>query len=98
MSVNDVKSRNILPARLKGDAQHNRVFRYGKRYKSSFMQMIVCKTQNNAEGRIGFVISKKAVRTAVKRNRVRRFVKEAVRHWWKYLSDPVSSNSAVKTV
>jgi ribonuclease P protein component len=37
------------------------------------------------EGRIGFTIPERVVKSSVKRNRVKRLLREAVRHWWQWI-------------
>lgn len=87
MLTGDKKSRYRLPARLSGKAEFDRVFRNGKRFKKSFLQIVVCPVTGDREGRIGFVIPEKSVKKSTKRNRVRRLLRETIRHWWGFIRE-----------
>lgn len=85
MPATESKAGNRLPARFTRKAEFDRVFRNGKRFRKSFLQIVICPAESRNEGRIGFVITGKLVGKATRRNRIRRILKEAVRHWWKYI-------------
>ncbi len=85
MPAKESKAGNRLPARFTRKGEFDRVFRNGKRFRKSFLQIVICHAGSRNKGRIGFVITAKLVRKATKRNRIRRILKEAVRHWWKYI-------------
>ncbi len=81
-----------LPPRLRRTSDFRRVKRFGKRHRSAFLVLYVSRTLLNnggnsdepagSSGRVGFTVPEKAVKGAVKRNRIRRLMKEAVRLWW----------------
>ncbi|MCX6646838.1 MAG: ribonuclease P protein component [bacterium] len=79
-------TRYRLPASLSGKAEFDRVFRNGKRYRHAFLQLIISPAEREAEGKIGFVIPDKSVKKSSRRNRIKRLLREAVRHWWMYLN------------
>lgn len=64
--------------RLKNAEDFRRVFSYGKKKYLNGLTVIVCKNANNAP-RIGFAISKKQIKHAVDRNRLKRIAKERFR-------------------
>lgn len=83
---------NRLPPRLTRKSEFRRVTRSGERYRLSFLQMYVhpaipwgAQGKNVTGGRVGFVVPDRDVKGAVRRNRVRRLMREAVRHWWKHV-------------
>lgn len=66
--------------RLRSKKDHDRVYKEGLRYKSPFFLLICAKRKDSTSpSRFSFVISKKVEKTAVKRNRVRRQIREMVR-------------------
>lgn len=66
--------------RLTSRFQFNVVRKYGEYTEGSLMHVYVLKPKNfNGETKIGFVISNKFHKNAVKRNRVRRIFREVVR-------------------
>ena len=81
------KTRYRLPRSLSGKADFDRVFRNGKRYRHAFLQIIVYASVQGSDGRIGFVIPDKSVKKSSRRNRIRRLLRESIRHWWGYIKD-----------
>ncbi len=83
-----------LPPRLRNTGDFRRVRRYGKRRRLEFLVLYVNRLPLRHEpgrdpvmqqGRVGFTVPEKVSKKAVKRNRIRRMMKEAVRHWWPYI-------------
>ena len=67
--------------RLTQPVEYRRVFDHS-RCKASNRWITVLATPNSQNAsRLGLVISRKAVRTAVARNRIKRQVRESFRHW-----------------
>ena len=60
------------------------VYQYGKTVRKSRMSLVFC---DNTRGftRVAVVVSKKVTKTAVKRNRIRRRVYEAIRQNFKFV-------------
>jgi ribonuclease P protein component len=86
---------NRLPPRLTRKAEFSCVFRNGKRFRMDFVQMLILPLENpgtpeNAgqTGRVGFVVPQHTVKLSTKRNRVKRMLREAIRHWWRYIDPP----------
>jgi ribonuclease P protein component len=79
-------TRYRLPASLSGKDEFDRVFRNGRRYRLAFLQLIISPAEREAEGKIGFIIPDKSVKKSSRRNRIKRLLREAVRHWWMYLN------------
>jgi ribonuclease P protein component len=61
-------------ARLSGAGAFEALFERGRRIDGRYMQLIVAAT-DAPQGRVGFVISRKALKRAVDRNRLRRQVR-----------------------
>ncbi len=61
-------------ARLSGAGEFESLFERGRRIDGRYMQLIVAPT-DAPQGRVGFVISRKALSRAVERNRLRRQVR-----------------------
>ncbi len=81
---------NRLPPRLTRASDFRRIIRNGRRCQHAFLQLYVlpCNSRNrhtSSKGNAGFIVPDRAVHGAVKRNRVRRMMKEVFRHWWKYV-------------
>lgn len=76
-----------LPPRLKKQSEFRRISRRGKRFRSEFLRLDVLAHESGAtvKGRVGFTIPDKSINSSVKRNRVRRMLKESVRHWWEQI-------------
>jgi ribonuclease P protein component len=64
--------------RLRGAAAFAAVFRSGRRFEASRLQLLVIRT-HDAHGRVGYVIGKKLLGRAVDRNRLKRMLREAIR-------------------
>jgi ribonuclease P protein component len=65
--------------RLRGSAAFAAVFRSGRRFEGSRLQLLARST-SNAATRVGFVIGKKLLGRAVDRNRLKRMLREHVRN------------------
>jgi ribonuclease P protein component len=84
---------NRLPPRLTRISEFRRITRTGKRHQHTFLQLyfLPASMPNNQKsgkstGRVGFVVPIRAIKSSVERNRVRRLLREALRHWWKHIS------------
>ncbi len=64
--------------------QFNRVFNKGKVVRSKYLLIFSLENQLDYP-RLGFAISKKSIKSAVKRNRIKRIIKEEFRHQKKLL-------------
>jgi ribonuclease P protein component len=64
--------------RLRGTGAFDAVFRTGRRFDGSFLQLVGARTAQSP-GRVGYVISRKSMPRAVDRNRLRRLLRETVR-------------------
>jgi ribonuclease P protein component len=64
--------------RLRGAAAFAAVFRGGRRFEASRLQLLAMPT-TAASGRVGYVIGKKLLGRAVDRNRLKRMLREAIR-------------------
>jgi ribonuclease P protein component len=64
--------------RLRGTAAFAAVFRSGRRFEGSRLQILAVPT-SGATGRAGYVIGKKLLGRAVDRNRLKRMLREAIR-------------------
>jgi len=82
-------SKITLPERLTKPSEFRRITKNGSRKRHDFLTIYVSPASNpgrrGGKGRIGFIITSRAVKSAVKRNRVRRLLREAVRKWWMHL-------------
>ena len=65
--------------RLTGARQFGRVFEQPERFKSKELVILV-RSNGLTEARLGLGISRKHVRRAVRRNRVKRIIRESFRH------------------
>lgn len=83
-------SRKSPPPTLRHKSEFRRVFRSGRRLRDEFVQIIFLKRPRHEDprkpgGRVGYVIPEAAIKGAVKRNRMRRLLREALRAWWEYI-------------
>jgi ribonuclease P protein component len=62
---------------LRGASAFDSLFRHGRRIDGRYLQCVVAATA--AQGRVGWVISRKHVPRAVDRNRLRRQIREMLR-------------------
>lgn len=75
------------PHRLRGDARFRlsgppaftRVFKEGRRRDGRYVQIVVAAASTPDSGRVGMVVSRKALSRAVDRNRFKRKMREALR-------------------
>ena len=74
-------------ARLLKHADFDRVYKQGRRHFSSHMTVFYLR-QAEGEARIGFTVGR-ILGGAVVRNRVKRRMREAVRHWRALLKGPI---------
>ena len=63
--------------RLRGAAAFAAVFRSGRRFEASRLQLLAIRTSGC--GRVGYVVGKKLLGRAVDRNRLKRMLREAIR-------------------
>jgi len=75
-----------LPDRLTKPAEFLRITKKGARYRQNFLTVYISRAvdagASGGSGRVGFIITGHAVKGSVKRNRIRRLLREAVRKWW----------------
>lgn len=67
-----------MPGRLSRQHDFDRIYKQGKRYRGSLLTVIVLPGEETGP-RAAYVVSKKVARQAVRRNRVRRWMREALR-------------------
>ena len=65
--------------RLRGERAFEAVFRTGVRLDGRFLQLVATPAERSP-GRVGYIIARRAIPLAVDRNRLRRRLREAVRH------------------
>jgi ribonuclease P protein component len=81
--MTSANTRNRLPERLTRKSEFRRIARRGKRIQSGFLKIIYRPVSGSSgAGRIGYEIPDRIIKGAVGRNRVRRLLREAIRHWW----------------
>lgn len=66
-------------SRLLSASQFRAVFQHGRRVNHPLLTIIQCQNNNNT-ARLGLAVSKKNVRHAVDRNRIKRIIREWFRH------------------
>ena len=76
--LKDRRMRLCKPAWLLKPQQFRRVYEQGRRYDGRFMTVFVT-TNDSAEHRFGITVSKRVSMSAVKRNRAKRLLREAIR-------------------
>lgn len=64
--------------RLRSKKDFSKVYRLGHHYQDKFLKLIVYKNDDEQQ-LVGFVVSKKVNKQAVKRNRIKRQLREAYR-------------------
>lgn len=74
---------------LKKNYEFARVYRKGKYYTSNNLTLYVLSTKGNTK-KIGITVSKKAYGKSVKRNRVRRLVRESYKNYEKEIKKNTS--------
>jgi ribonuclease P protein component len=68
------------PMRLSSKYEFNKTRRFGKVFNGNHSRMYIYKPENyNGPSKVGFVVSNKLSKSAVRRNRIRRIFREAVR-------------------
>ncbi|OGW80757.1 MAG: ribonuclease P protein component [Omnitrophica bacterium RIFCSPLOWO2_12_FULL_44_17] len=65
--------------RLVHTKEYRHVFKKGKKFHDSGISLYCFKLENNDLGKLGVIISRKAVRKATQRNRMKRVVREFFR-------------------
>ncbi|MCL2309748.1 MAG: ribonuclease P protein component [Proteobacteria bacterium] len=65
--------------RLSGPKAFARVFKEGKRCEGRYVQIVTAVAPLSGDGRVGLVVSRKALARAIDRNRFKRKVREALR-------------------
>ena len=65
---------------LRSSADYRRVFQRGKSVSSPHAKLLYFLNDDNVQPRLGLAISKKQIRYAVNRNKVKRICREAFRH------------------
>ena len=80
---------NRPPPTLRRKSDFRRIVRTGRRVRHDFLQIAFLpsaageKSDGDREtGRAGYVIPERIIKGAVRRNRLRRLLREAARHWW----------------
>lgn len=75
-------SENSFPrsARLLKPAEFKRVFDNTELRSSSPQLLLLAKTNEQSQARLGFVLAKKQIKLAVDRNRIKRIIRESFRH------------------
>ena len=72
------------PFRLVKPQDFSKVYKRGKRFSGGALSLIYLKSNQNTT-RFGFVVSTKHVGKIVRRNRLKRILKEEIRRLWKDL-------------
>ncbi|HDH57653.1 MAG TPA: ribonuclease P protein component [Bacteroidetes bacterium] len=80
-----LNSKNRLPSRITRPGDFRRIIRTGKRHQRAFLQLYYLPCGPSDDGKVGFIVPDRAAHGAVKRNRVRRMIKEGFRLWCKYI-------------
>ncbi|MCL2296990.1 MAG: ribonuclease P protein component [Proteobacteria bacterium] len=65
--------------RLSGPQAFARVFKEGRRREGRYVQIVAATASASSDGRVGMVVSRKALSRAVDRNRFKRKMREALR-------------------
>ncbi len=74
------------PGRLRKSPEYQRVYSKGTRYTTRHFIFYLCPRENDGFGvRLGITVTKKVAK-AVKRNRIKRLIREVVRRNWKDLN------------
>ncbi len=68
------------PAVLRRRADFDRLYRQGKRTRGRLLTVITLPQPEASACRLAFVVSRKVAKQAVRRNRIRRRLREALRH------------------
>ncbi|MFI4938339.1 MAG: ribonuclease P protein component [Candidatus Berkiellales bacterium] len=71
--------------RLLTPQNYSHVFKFGRKQKGTLFTFIFCKN-DFSYARLGLAIAKRSIQLAVKRNKVRRLVRESFRHYQAHLS------------
>ncbi|MFH0930217.1 MAG: ribonuclease P protein component [Candidatus Moraniibacteriota bacterium] len=68
-----------IPHRLKGKKVFNDIFRFGKTFSNDVMMMRIVPGKRGQPAKFGFAASLKFSKKAVERNKVKRWMREAMR-------------------
>ncbi|MEN6644241.1 MAG: ribonuclease P protein component [Armatimonadia bacterium] len=77
MPVANERSRELLPASISRQSDFSRIYKQGRRYRTSLFTAVVVRHDDPC--RAAFVVSRKVAKQAVRRNRIRRWLREALR-------------------
>ncbi|MEN6302691.1 MAG: ribonuclease P protein component [Armatimonadia bacterium] len=77
MPVANERSRELLPASISRQSDFSYIYKQGRRYRTSLFTAVV--VRHDDQCRAAFVVSRKVAKQAVRRNRIRRWLREALR-------------------
>lgn len=77
LTVADERRRERLPASIGRQSDFSHIYKQGRRYRSGVFTAVVLRHEGAC--RAAFVVSRKVAKQAVRRNRIRRWLKEALR-------------------
>lgn len=80
LSAGAEASRRIRPEALCRRADFDHIYRQGKRIRGRFVTAIALSRPDATVCRVSYVVSRKVAKQAVRRNRIRRRLREALRH------------------
>lgn len=95
-----IKKRFNDQLRLKRASEYQAVFKTGKKLTSPYFS-IINKDNQLSDSRLGIIVSKKSVRKAVDRNRIKRIIRESFRLNYQFLPKldiVIVSYSAIMTI
>lgn len=71
------RSRGLLPAPISRQSDFSHIYKRGRRYRTKLLTAVV--VHRDGACRAAFVVSRKVAKQAVRRNRIRRWLREALR-------------------